>query len=368
MRAQRFRQFILPALIVSGLIGVWASGTLLAGHDGGWVVGDIGTNAWFTWCAPATLPSANCAEVVQSRWGSFDVTLLGRRWLVPVSYLGFAYFLGLTIWLALARLPDSRADRTWPALGAVLAVGGAASAFLTVHMLRMVDSWCPLCLLAHSANGAMALGTAAAWWTLPQRAADSTNVGLPPAVVQLRRRVHLAAALTIGVAIAGSWLYYESVSKARHEWRRRAGLEAVLAQIQSDAKRLLREFRAQPVVGELADAASHEGVQDVAIVVFTEDDCRACNCLARAWSETLMPAFNHHARIEVRKVSEHTELAGQWGVAEAPAVFLNGRRVPPLCLNSETFWRAIGEDLNHNNSLANAQVRFGGPHSGGGLP
>ncbi len=361
MRAQRFRQVVLPALIVSGLIGVWASGTLLAGHDGGWVVGDSEAGAWFTWCAPAGLPSVNCAEVVQSRWGSFDVYLLGRRWLVPVSFLGLAYFLGVTVWLALVRLPETRADRIWRLFAVGLVGGGAVSVFLTVNMLRTVGSWCPLCLLAHMANGVIVLGMAGAWWTSPQRPTSSTGLVPPPIVAQFRRRLRMAGALAIAVAIAGSWQLYESITKARYEWRRRAGLESVLAQIQSDPDRLLREFYAQPLV-DGSEVPSQDGSEQAAIIIFTESECPSCLCLARAWSETLMPAFQHRARVDVRRLSENRSLAEQWGVREAPAVFLNGRRVPPLCLNSETFWRAMGEKLHRNKSLASAQM----PPAGGG--
>lgn len=364
MRAQRFRQLVLVALIVFGLIGVWASGTLLAGHDGGWAAGDPEAGAWFSWCAPAAPRSVNCADVVQSRWGSFDVYLLGRRWLVPVSFLGLAYFLGVTVWLAMVRLPETRPDRIWPLFALVLIAGGTVSVFLTVNMLRTVDSWCPLCLLAHLCNAIIVLGMAAAWWTSPQRPNPSTGSAPPSIVAQLRWRLQMAGALTIALAIAGTWQHYESVTKARFEWRRRAGLEIVLTELQSNPDRLLREYYAQPVVSALAAGSLPVGADGTGIVIFTENDCRSCLCLARSWSETLMPAFRHQAHIAVRRLSENRSLAQQWGVREAPAVFLNGRLVPPLCLNSETFWRAIGEELNHQGSAAAAQVTLGGSRSG----
>lgn len=44
-------------------------------------------------------------------------------------------------------------------------------------------------------------------------------------------------------------------------------------------------------------------------------------------------------------IERDAALAAELGVETAPAAFLNGRRVPPLCLRSETFWQAMAADL-----------------------
>ncbi len=50
------------------------------------------------------------------------------------------------------------------------------------------------------------------------------------------------------------------------------------------------------------------------------------------------------AGVRVR-VREDIALAKRLGVSEAPTLFLNGRRVPLLCINSPVFWSAIANDM-----------------------
>lgn len=46
------------------------------------------------------------------------------------------------------------------------------------------------------------------------------------------------------------------------------------------------------------------------------------------------------------------------GIEEAPAVFLNGRLVPPMCLKSEAFWRAIGAPHDPRNFIPIGKVEI----------
>jgi hypothetical protein len=46
-----------------------------------------------------------------------------------------------------------------------------------------------------------------------------------------------------------------------------------------------------------------------------------------------------------RTVQEDMELATQIGIHQAPTVFLNGRRVPDLCLTSRAFWERMASEL-----------------------
>ncbi|MFQ5463161.1 MAG: vitamin K epoxide reductase family protein [Phycisphaerae bacterium] len=64
-------------------------------------------------------------------------------------------------------------------------------------------------------------------------------------------------------------------------------------------------------------------------------------------------------------------MAHRLGVRHAPAAFLNGRRVPDICLRSEAFWRAVGEDIRRARASARQCVDMGIAavevgHEGGG--
>lgn len=58
------------------------------------------------------------------------------------------------------------------------------------------------------------------------------------------------------------------------------------------------------------------------------------------------------------QLTRDAELARRLGVTSAPAVFLNGRRVPELCLTSTVFWKAIGR-RDSADSLASASNSTG---------
>ena len=55
-------------------------------------------------------------------------------------------------------------------------------------------------------------------------------------------------------------------------------------------------------------------------------------------------------------VEEDVRLAAEMGVRITPTVFLNGRRVPYLCLESPTFWQAVASELAEDRSVASARV------------
>ena len=83
----------LPVLAVGlALGGAALSAKLLADHDGGWST--AGSNLGLLWglCESAAMPSVSCAEVVGSPWGAVDLSIQGRTFIVPTSFIGFAYF------------------------------------------------------------------------------------------------------------------------------------------------------------------------------------------------------------------------------------------------------------------------------------
>ncbi len=47
----------------------------------------------------------------------------------------------------------------------------------------------------------------------------------------------------------------------------------------------------------------------------------------------------------VGKIESDMALAKQLGIEDAPVAYLNGRRVPTLCLNSEVFWKTIAQEM-----------------------
>ncbi|MCH7703467.1 MAG: DsbA family protein [Planctomycetes bacterium] len=55
-------------------------------------------------------------------------------------------------------------------------------------------------------------------------------------------------------------------------------------------------------------------------------------------------------------LAEDRALARRLAVSETPTVFLDGRRVPDLCVNSAVFWRAIARGFRDSNDGSHTEV------------
>ncbi len=464
MDSGRLTTFVHAALLALVLSGAWVSGRLVAADDGGWQIGARDAAAVTSPCGLSWLPSARCADVVDSRWGSFDVYIGQRRVYVPASLIGLAYFVFLGVWLVMAP-PDEGVSR-WVSAGWRVAtlVGLAASVFYMGVMLLTLGQWCSACLAIHAINALMFVGV---WWSLPRAAgsqgSDQNESSARPSVVRafivfmcrcldtrtgietgkiaraeargsehkngecsnsMRRRVIGSACLMSVCAVAGVWWYFDALSTAKHQWRKAGAFKQAYESLRENADLVLREFYAQPVVSAgLMTASIDEAPTDAPrIQLFTDCDSTASVCFDRSWHDELLPAIGrptpverhylpHHdaegpvaldmnesmqaaraaeaARIQggdaayarmkrllfahrrdkggrqyealarragldperllrdmysdpvQHRIERDLELAGAMGVTSTPAVFVDGRRVPPLCLNSRAFWSAI---------------------------
>ena len=371
-------------------------------------------------CGPTDSHSARCASILDGPWGAFDFTVGGRRFVVPTSFLGVAYFLGLCIWFTvLGRAAMQRSGPGWLTLG-VLGAGLCASVFLATLMAIGTQPWCRWCAVTHALNGLLLVvvlaglrrkGTEDAWSKGPA----------PP-----QWALVTPAAVMILAAAGGVWLYYDAVSTARRYWRQATRSEQTIRSLQRDENLMRSEFLSVeavqlPVRGDdpwrfpaVADDGPH-------LVVFNDFGCPSCRCFAWKWKKQILPAFPGSGRVEYRhfsapllhaaapdddsystraalaaeaarwqggdaayqvmhdllfkyrgrqtldfavvgaeagldgarlvadmatpgvrdSVMADAKLAAALGIAKAPAVFVDGRRVPDLCLGSDAFWPAI---------------------------
>ncbi len=101
------------------------------------------------------------------------------------------------------------------------------------------------------------------------------------------------------------------------EAARRLGGEAVFEPM----RRLLFEGRHDPDARDVLDLADRVGLD--------------------------VEAFKHEMNGDAvrSQVLADVAFAEKHGIRNAPAVFLNGRRVPDICLRSGAFWLAVGEDI-----------------------
>ncbi len=403
-----------PIVVAMAAIGGAAvCGLLLAGHVGGWTATSEGTSFLLKLCGESAVASAVCADVINSRFGSFDFHLAGRWILVPTALIGLVYFTAVAFLFAFTiRLPLSDRWIKRP-LFALVTCGLLGSLFFIAVMAVSLSTWCRLCVIAHLCNGVVFAGTA---WSVyrSRRAPAFLHVGF-------QRRSALCAMTAAAVIGATVWLYFDASMEARRQWRKVRGYAGTIAELQADADFVLREYDAQPVVDlPWVSDPTGESAANVApsVVIFADPTSSAGACFYEQWHGTLSGHFADGVNVTYANVfappvddtdvprqvaaviaaglqggedaSAHmrgilldsrrdaraldyerlacavgldaarftadmeadstralalreVELARRFGVDTAPAAFLNGRRVPDLCLKSPVFWRQIAD-------------------------
>ncbi len=457
-------RFSISIVLCFCLAGAYVCGALLAQHDGGW--SDVRADSSFLLrlCKSQTLPSASCADIVGSRWGSFDFTLGSRQFLVPTSFIGLIYFVAIGIWFALLGRIPATARWLWRATISVVACGLAGSLFFLGLMAFSLAQWCPPCVMAHLLNLAIFVSVLGLWRRTRHDALADIHKGVPaesgrhPGAMTAFVPARLAA-WTVVAAIAaaiGLWMYFDSAGEVRRQWRKLTNARRVLRDMQNDEAFVLREYFAQRVVniparpvepaGVLATPGDAEHNPDAAIddasmprlVIFTDYDCPGCACLEARRRELIDSKFSGQLRVEYRhiaiapagdpgrrpsdteeaitqgttasiageaarmqgdeaafeqirrllfksprvhdrrtyqqlavsagldvqrfvrdldsdavrwRVDAESEIARRLGVTATPALFLNGRRVPSLCVNSSVFWSAVAAEVTKRHVL-----------------
>lgn len=414
-------------------------GTLATQHDGGWQASAGGTGFLLRLCESQAVPSASCADVVGSRWGSFDFHVGSRVVTVPTSLIGLGWFVSVAIWFVMVGRAPAWSRRLWRfvlmlSLGAVV-----VSVLFFVAMVFVVGGWCPLCALAHALNLGIFLALVTLRRVSRSRTVRRTAGGLtdPPVVARIQRRLSAAAFGTCCLACLAIWSYFDAVSEARRQWRKVFGMSQAMAALQEDRGFVLREYYAQPAVfipprsAGAPSRTTHDNADAAQIVMFVDYDCSGCACFERRRDRVFREAFGQDLTVEVRHLPlarpqetrtdnnvstvpdlpvsraalaaeaarlqggdtafarmhrllfehrhdqpgrDYAQLAGeagldvsrfladmdsdavrrtvqedvvvarQLGLTEAPAVFLNSRRVPDLCVNSPVFWTAVAAD------------------------
>lgn len=417
-------QWLQRCIVVMALIAATASGVLLRDHDGGWEGAEGSRSFLSALCRDRSLPGANCAEVVGSRWGSFDVIVGEKRLVVPTSLLGMAFFLFLAVWFLLVNpYADGGLGLQW--LTGFLLIGGAlGSLALLLIMFTTTANWCPLCALAHACNGVIVLCAYGCHRLSHRIDANKSAASLDWAslAASLRRRlVWTAAAMGMALPVV-CWAYYQAEAASRTQWRKHLDCRQALAAVQEDSDLLMHEYLSQPVHEiPLRDppVGSVEGWHDshVHVLIFTDYTCSACKCFEEQRAAFIDAALGPEAMVDIRHfprlreggaealrgvtpeslvaeslrralgpiafqqlqkelyrgsvstefalevsggsatrdtmqqyrddiqtrraVEADIQLGLSLGVDATPTVFLDGRRVPELCLTSPAFWNAV---------------------------
>ena len=463
--ARKYRGLTFGMVALCGL-GAWFSGELLREHAGPWPGTEGSSNYVGRLCGGVGGVQSGCAAVLESDWSAIDITvpsltrglsLTRTRVVIPVAFIGLAYFVLLGCWFLFAG-PPRQWGRWYVVPLMVVAAGACGSITLLWVLLFKIGASCVWCMITHGINGLLLLGVFRLRPKLRARSGDVERGATARAPlkggfhsargwehkdvecsnpVSSSPRVALAPAVAfriVGFAmfvVASAWAYRGAKLETRAQVAKLIPYKEFVEQRQNDPAFVVREFYAEPQYTRLMSGSEADGDgqnETPVLTIFTDFQCPHCAYLAGNWKATyarnwrgpihvslrhlpLNRACNDSvsedihpdaceagyaveaarlqggeeafwkmhdllfasyrrlaqtsyaqlassigldgARLEAdmnrdavkQVVARDITLAAEIGVSAAPSVFLNGRRVPRICLNNPVFWTAISADL-----------------------
>jgi len=304
-----------PLLVVLILIlcgtGAWISGQLVKQHADS---GSLRTTAGlFTGlCRASERIGFGCAEAVKGPWSEVKIpipwlsggfTLYVRTVVVPVAFIGLAYFVFVGIWFLFIGGPRP-VGRHWHRIPLCAALCGAAmSLFYTGIMALGYAPWCFWCLVVHLSNFLLA----GAVWRL-WRGSRSFSAGLVPgssswpgeaARAALTSREAISVIAFSLIIIAGLWGYRREHLALRRHLGRLEPYRALVTCLRQDRELLLREYYAQPQHEIPLRAGESVPGDRPRLVVFTDFECLPCYCNSLQIHRIARERFNGRLAVSV---------------------------------------------------------------------
>lgn len=345
------------------------------------VTGSSGA-AWFeAGCSdkPAA-GGANCAAVLASPYSYFPPKSskeADSRPHLPVAFLGLVYYSALLIWLIGVghTSPHRRRLHILPLM--LVGMGLAASAYFMNIMYRVLDEWCPWCVVTHVLNLLIAICLVVMWPRRLKIAPPVASPDMPPTFRQTSLTVPpVPSGRTVLITLVAivTVVWGELNMLGLKTWKRQATvamesyktcLDAV-NRIKSDSDALLRNWQAatkheitirsdDPVrTGPKGDATQ----PTLDVVVFSDFECPSCQRFAAFLEEQAQPLFDGRIKTVFKhypldracnaRVSQtvHQHACTAMSMAEA-ARMLGG---------NSSFWRAHDYLYKHRDTLAQGKL------------
>ena len=160
-----FTPLRLVLVVLCGL-GAWISGELVTEHAGPWP-GTEGSSSYVgRLCGGGWDAQSGCAAVFESDWSAVDITvpsltggwsLSWHRVVIPVAFIGLAYFVFLGCWFLFAG-PRHQWGGWYVVPLLVVAAGACGSLALLWILLFNLGASCVWCMITHGINGLLLLG------------------------------------------------------------------------------------------------------------------------------------------------------------------------------------------------------------------
>jgi protein-disulfide isomerase len=302
-------RWLLAALC---LAGAGISGELVREHAGPWPNADRTPGFLGRLCGDGLDGQSECQAVLQSEWSAFDITvptvsgtlsIARHRVVVPVAFVGLAYFVFLGVWLVFAGRPERWGGWYAVPLAAVVA-GGCGSVALLWILFTRLDTRCTWCLVTHATNGVLLLGVLALrpigrpkW---PVRRPDGCD---PHPRAGLARGAAFRIVGFASIVIVTLWLYRGAKLETRAEVAKLLPYKAFVDARKDDPAFLIREFLAQPEEALLVRERGHSDTSAAGVptlTVFTDFQCPQCACFAHQWNAHYGNRWNGPIHVDVR--------------------------------------------------------------------
>lgn len=297
------RPTVTIGLFLVCVLGTWISGLLLKEHAGPWPTDQPAPSLFSRLCGASVDGESACSAVAKSQWSAIDVTLptLTRslsiersRIVIPVAFMGMAYFVFLGVWFAMAG-----PRHTWgfwysiPFLA--VSVGVVSSILLVGIMLTKLDVLCSWCFVIHGINAVLAGGVFYLW---PRK---SMHQPFPTATLALSSVIKTFA--LAGLLMGGLWVYRNATLETRRQVTKLLPYKRFVEQRQNDPAFLLREFLAveqhdipaRPDTGQVV--LSNDQPQ---LVVFGDFQCPHCSCFTKRWENEYRLTFVTEVNVSYR--------------------------------------------------------------------
>ncbi len=256
---------------------------------------------------------ANCAAVLASPYSYFPPKKTKEadgRGRLPVAFLGLVYYSTLMTWLIGIGRPSPR--RRWLHVIPLLLVGMglAGSAYYMTIMFRVLDQWCPWCVVTHVLNLLIAVCLVLLWprkLKLAAASADQNSASFGGRAVTLATPFPSARAVMITILAIAAVAYGELNMLGLKTWRRQATSAtenyntclAAVNRIKGDSDTLWRNWvnvTKRDIVIRPDDPARTGGGFDpqrptLDVVVFSDFECPSCERFATFIDESAQRLF-----------------------------------------------------------------------------
>jgi protein-disulfide isomerase len=401
MDLARWRQSaLLAAILLLSTVGAWVSTGLLELHDGASPTSAAAGRLIARLCSSSPDEAGACVATAQSPWAEIEIPIPWHPLEVPTAFVALAYFIALGVWYAFV----GEAQPAWRPLGwlpiALAVIGIYASIFFISLMVMGRAPWCGGCVAVHAINLLLVISIGLSRWRFgkPSPTAAALNCRQGAAVIAfavvLIIVLYTARSRRLILQNRVAWLLPSQRMVESVQQNAKLLMDAYLSEPKHDiALRpdeinpaathtlvVFLDFECLPCM--IAEQTIHGEISSdfgngLNVVVRHYPLCKACNpkiprtvhpsaCPAAfermsdllfEYQSDLDNAINRDLAVKAdidpnqflkllqdpavrKRVADDVAEAHALGVNSTPTIFLDGRRVPPICETSE-FWKAV---------------------------